>query len=48
MPRTATTRRFEIVDFETIEGVSCPCPGMIHRTEISADARLHYHKRLTL
>jgi len=22
-------------------------PGTIHRTEISADARLHYHKRLT-
>ena len=61
MPRTATTRCFEIVDFETIEGVSCPCgvarralassehfPGTIHRIEISADARLHCHKRLTL
>lgn len=22
-------------------------PGTLHRTEISADARLHYHKRLT-
>lgn len=22
-------------------------PGTIHRTDISADARLHYHKRLT-
>lgn len=22
-------------------------PGTIHRTEIAADARLHYHKRLT-
>lgn len=22
-------------------------PGTIHRTEISADARVHYHKRLT-
>ena len=22
-------------------------PGTVHRTEISADARLHYHKRLT-
>jgi len=22
-------------------------PGTIHRTEISSDARLHYHKRLT-
>lgn len=22
-------------------------PGTIHRTEISADAQLHYHKRLT-
>ncbi|MCH8921986.1 MAG: cupin domain-containing protein [Planctomycetes bacterium] len=60
MPRTATTRRFEIVDFEILQAVPCPCgvarralasselfPGTIHRTEISSDARLHYHKRLT-
>lgn len=34
-----TSRRafLEVADF----------PGTIHRVEISADARLHYHKRLT-
>jgi len=59
---TATTAppRWEIVDFDAIEPVPCPCgtsrralidsqafPGTIHRTDISADARLHYHKGLT-
>lgn len=60
MPRPTTSRRFEIVDFNSLPGVPCPCgvahraledsenfPGTIHRTEISSDAKLHYHKRLT-
>jgi len=51
---------YEIVDFATINGVSCPCgtarrafqdvadfPGTVHVTEISANAKLHYHRRLT-
>jgi hypothetical protein len=50
----------EIVDFDQLPAVPCPCgqarraladvgdfPGTIHVTDISADARLHYHKRLT-
>lgn len=54
------SRRYEIVDFNTIPGVPCPCgtarrgladvsdfPGTIHVTEIAADARIHYHRRLT-
>jgi mannose-6-phosphate isomerase-like protein (cupin superfamily) len=58
-PSTAR-RRAEIVDFNEIEAVPCPCgqarrafgdvadyPGTVHRTDISADARVHYHKRLT-
>jgi mannose-6-phosphate isomerase-like protein (cupin superfamily) len=56
----AALRKYEIVDFANVSGVSCPCgtarrafadvndyPGTIHVTEISIDARLHYHKRLT-
>ena len=52
--------RYEIADFSTIAGISCPCgtarrafadvadfPATVHVTEISADAELHYHKRLT-
>jgi len=55
-----TPRRYRIVDFDQIEGTSCPCgtsrralvddpafPGSIHRTQISVDAKLHYHERLT-
>jgi mannose-6-phosphate isomerase-like protein (cupin superfamily) len=51
---------YELVDFDDVAGVPCPCgiarrafadvddyPGTIHVTEISADARLHYHRRLT-
>ena len=58
-PSTAG-RRAEIVDFNQIEPVPCPCgqarrafgdvadyPGTVHRTDISADARVHYHQRLT-
>ncbi|MBN2476756.1 MAG: cupin domain-containing protein [Pirellulales bacterium] len=53
-------RRYRIVDFDRLPGVSCPCgtarraladvaefPGTIHRTEISTDAQLHYHRRLS-
>jgi len=53
-------KRYRIVDFDRIAGISCPCgvarraladvpefPGTIHRTEISAEAQLHYHRRLT-
>ena len=51
---------FEIVDFQAIQPMVCPCgmarrafsetpdfPGTIHVTDISADARPHYHRRLT-
>ena len=51
---------YEIIDFDRIESVACPCgkakrglesvtdfPGTIHLTEISTDARSHYHKQLT-
>jgi len=51
---------FEVVDFNEIEGVPCPCgsarrafadvddlPATVHVTEISSDAKLHYHKQLT-
>lgn len=51
---------YEIVDFDTLPPVACPCgqarrafagvpdfPATIHRTEISARAKTHYHNRLT-
>jgi mannose-6-phosphate isomerase-like protein (cupin superfamily) len=51
---------FEIIDFDQIAAVPCPCgtarrgfadvldfPATIHVTEISLEARLHYHKTLT-
>jgi quercetin dioxygenase-like cupin family protein len=51
---------YEIVDFEALSPVPCPCgqarrafcdvpdfPGTIHRTEITAEAKTHYHNRLT-
>ena len=54
------TKPYELVRFDDLPGVPCPCgtarrafadtedfPGTIHVTEISADAQLHYHKRLT-
>ena len=60
MSTKTSQRRYEIVDFADLPGVSCPCgtarraladvedfPGTIHVTEISADARVHYHRRLT-
>ncbi len=52
--------RYEIVDFDALSPVECPCgharralvdnrdfPGTIHRTQITAEAKLHYHRRLT-
>jgi mannose-6-phosphate isomerase-like protein (cupin superfamily) len=51
---------FEIVDFDRLPSVLCPCgtsrrafgaaadyPLTIHRTEISEEARCHYHRHLT-
>lgn len=51
---------YEIVDFDEVQGVPCPCgmarraftevadfPATIHRTEISSDAKTHYHRKLT-
>ena len=51
---------YEIVDFEELSPVACPCgqarrafcdvpdfPGTIHRTEITTEAKAHYHNRLT-
>jgi mannose-6-phosphate isomerase-like protein (cupin superfamily) len=53
-------RRWQIVHFDQLPGVSCPCgtarrafadiddfPGTVHRTEITDDAKPHYHRRLT-
>ena len=52
--------RYEIIDFDALPAVDCPCgqarralaestdfPGTIHRTRITVDAKLHYHRRLT-
>lgn len=52
--------RYQVVHFDDIEGVSCPCgtarrafadveesPGTVHRTEITGNAKLHYHRTLT-
>ena len=60
MSERISHRGYELVDFDQLEGVACPCgsarrafaevedyPATIHVTEISANARLHYHKRLT-
>ena len=60
MVQQAAGRGYEIVDFNEIKGVPCPCgsarrafadvddlPATVHVTEISSDAELHYHKRLT-
>ena len=51
---------YQIVDFDQIPGVACPCgtarrafaevadfPGTVHRTEISVNAKPHFHRRLT-
>jgi mannose-6-phosphate isomerase-like protein (cupin superfamily) len=60
MTESLTKRRYELVDFDELPPVACPCgtarraladvddfPGTIHRTQIAADARTHYHQRLT-
>jgi mannose-6-phosphate isomerase-like protein (cupin superfamily) len=60
MRQPTRQRGYEVVDFQRLPGVPCPCgtarrgladiddfPGTVHVTDISADARLHYHKRLT-
>jgi mannose-6-phosphate isomerase-like protein (cupin superfamily) len=57
---TEKTNRYQIIHFDQIPGISCPCgtarrafgdvaefPCTIHRTEISADSKPHYHQRLT-
>ena len=59
-PVPAVLRPWEIVDFDAIAAVPCPCgssrralagsaafPGTLHRVDISTDAKLHYHTRLT-
>ncbi len=59
MPTTARPRA-QIVDFDTVPGIPCPCgiarrafnevessPVSIHLTEISEDARAHYHESHT-
>ncbi len=51
---------WELIDFDRIPGVPCPCgtarraladaadlPFTLHRTQIEADARTHYHRGLT-
>jgi mannose-6-phosphate isomerase-like protein (cupin superfamily) len=60
MSHSLGTCRWEVVDFDELPPLACPCgearrafaevadfPVTVHRTEISADARLHYHRRLT-
>jgi mannose-6-phosphate isomerase-like protein (cupin superfamily) len=51
--------KVEVVDFSHVPAEECPCgesrrafvegdgPCSVHRVEISADARLHYHRRQT-
>lgn len=52
--------RPQVIDFEQLPGVTCPCgtarrafadvadfPATVHVTDISVDAKIHYHKRLT-
>ncbi|MBC8443282.1 cupin domain-containing protein [PVC group bacterium] len=53
-------RRYQIVEFDQIPEVSCPCgssrrafadaaelPATVHRTEITEEAKPHYHRRMT-
>ncbi len=57
---TQSAKRYRVVDFDQLPGVSCPCgtsrrafadvpelPGTVHRTEITEDAKPHYHRRMT-
>lgn len=59
-PANPASPRFEVVDFEQLPSVPCPCgtsrrafaaaadfPLTVHRTEISEEARCHYHRTLT-
>jgi hypothetical protein len=54
--RKAISTGYEIVDFDELSPVACPCgqarrafgdvsdvPGTIHRTEITTEAKTHYH-----
>ena len=60
MTERNTTQSHEIVDFDSLPAMACPCgyarrafletpdfPGTIHRTEITTDAKTHFHRRLT-
>ncbi len=60
MQGSPSQRRAEVLHFDDIPAVACPCgqarrafadvadyPGTIHRTDISTEARVHYHRRLT-
>ena len=38
---------YEWIDFETVKGVAFPCGTTVHVTDISSDAQVHYHKKLT-
>lgn len=52
-------RRYEVAQLDALPGLPCPCgtarrafawPGNVaslHVTEISAEARTHYHRRMT-
>ena len=55
-----SAKPYQIIDFERLPAVECPCgfarralvdrpdfPGTLHRTQITVDAKLHYHRRLT-
>ena len=58
--RNKSRRGYEIVDFEQMESVDCPCGqtkrafvaddnpvATLHRVDIKADSRAHYHRKLT-
>jgi mannose-6-phosphate isomerase-like protein (cupin superfamily) len=60
MPASTSRPGYDIVDFDEVPGVPCPCgtarrafgnvtdfPATLHRTEISYDAKTHYHRQLT-
>jgi mannose-6-phosphate isomerase-like protein (cupin superfamily) len=56
---TSGERRYEVAQLDAMPGLPCPCgtarrafaePGNVaslHVTEISVDARTHYHRRMT-
>ena len=60
MTTSSRSLGYDIIDFDELPGIPCPCgtarrafveaadfPATLHRTEISADAKTHYHRRLT-